>query len=103
MLYLLVLLLLMFGGPAVSQKKSPSKSASKSSASKATTPAPPAAPANQWPIQSMKVEGNKAYSTPQIVAATGLKIGQLAGKEEFEAARDRLVASGVFESVGYRF
>ena len=33
----------------------------------------------------------------------GLKIGQMAGKPEFEAARDRLVATGAFETVGYKF
>ena len=38
-----------------------------------------------------------------MLAVAGLKIGQIAGKEDFEAARDRLVATGVFETVGYRF
>ena len=65
---------------------------------KKTAPAP-----TRWPVQSIKVEGNKHYTSEQIVAASGLHIGQLAGKDEFEAARDRLVASGVFETVGYRF
>src|SRR5438105_7220798 len=32
-----------------------------------------------------------------------MKIGKMAGKSEFEAARDRLVATGLFETVGYRF
>jgi outer membrane protein insertion porin family len=38
-----------------------------------------------------------------VTAATGLRVGQLAGKQEFETARDRLVATGAFETVGYRF
>lgn len=57
----------------------------------------------RWPIESLTVEGNRHYTKEQILAAAGLKLGQLAGKVEFEAARDRLVASGCFETVGYRF
>lgn len=37
------------------------------------------------------------------MTVAGLRTGQLAGKEEFEAARDRLIATGAFETVGYRF
>ena len=33
----------------------------------------------------------------------GLKLGQIAGQPEFDAARDRLTASGAFETVGYKF
>ena len=57
----------------------------------------------RWPIQSMVVEGNRIYSAQQILAVAGLKIGQMAGRPEFEAARDRLVATGAFETVGYKF
>ena len=57
----------------------------------------------RWPIQSLAVEGNKTYSKEQILAVAGLKAGQPAGKEQFDAARDRLVANGAFETVGYRF
>ncbi len=39
----------------------------------------------------------------QVLAVAGLKIGQVAGEPEFDAARDRLLASGLFETVGYRF
>lgn len=57
----------------------------------------------RWPIESLSVEGNQNYSREQILAVAGLKVGQMAGKEEFEAARDRLVSTGAFENVGYRF
>jgi outer membrane protein insertion porin family len=75
------------------------------------TPVPKAGPkaarqkteASQWPIVSLTVEGNKNYTTQQILAVAGLKVGQLAGKADFDAARDRLVATGFFETVGYRF
>lgn len=64
--------------------------------------APPVRPA-KWPIESLKVEGSRNYTQAQILAVAGLKVGQLAGKPEFEAARDRLVATGMFETVGYKF
>jgi len=38
-----------------------------------------------------------------LLAVAGLKIGQVAGKPEFDAARDKLVACGAFETVGYKF
>ncbi len=66
------------------------------------TTAQPAQP-HKWPIESLKVEGNHNYTQAQILAVAGLKIGQLAGKQEFEAARDRLVATAMFETVGYKF
>ena len=64
---------------------------------------PTAAVPTKWPIETLTVEGNHNYSPEQILAVAGLRTGQLAGKEEFEAARDRLVATGAFETVGYRF
>ena len=68
---------------------------------KAAAAAPP--PATQWPIQTLAVEGNHTYTSGQVLAVAGLKTGQLAGKPEVEAARDRLIASGAFETVGYKF
>jgi outer membrane protein insertion porin family len=63
----------------------------------------PAFAQQKWPIESVSFEGLKNYTEAQAVSAAGVKIGQLAGKQDFEAARDRLLASGVFETVGYRF
>jgi outer membrane protein insertion porin family len=57
----------------------------------------------RWPIASIAVEGNRMYTTAQVLAVAGLKLGQTAGKSDFEAARDRLVACGAFENVSYRF
>ncbi|MCZ2076847.1 MAG: hypothetical protein HUU41_09745 [Bryobacteraceae bacterium] len=71
---------------------------------KSRPPAP--APANvpaEWPIETLKVTGNEVFEPAQILAVTGLKIGERAGKAKFEAARDRLLGTGAFESVGYRF
>jgi hypothetical protein len=58
---------------------------------------------DKWPIQTLSVEGNHVFPAAAILAVAGLKIGQLAGQPEFEAARDRLTASGAFETVGYKF
>jgi outer membrane protein insertion porin family len=58
---------------------------------------------SKWPVQSLAVEGNQVFTREQVLAAAGMKVGQLAGKPEFEAARDRLVATGAFETVGYKF
>lgn len=59
--------------------------------------------ASKWPIETLTVEGNHNYTAQQILAVAGLKVGQVAGKDEFEAARDRLQATGAFETIGYRF
>ncbi|HVN06477.1 MAG TPA: POTRA domain-containing protein, partial [Bryobacteraceae bacterium] len=58
---------------------------------------------SRWPIESLRVEGNHNYTQAQILAITGLKTGQLAGKEDFESAREKLTATGMFETVGYKF
>jgi outer membrane protein assembly factor BamA len=54
-------------------------------------------------VHSLTVEGNQNYTAEQILAVAGLKVGQVAGKEEFEAAQQRLEATGAFETVGYKF
>lgn len=62
-----------------------------------------AAAPQRWPIQGLVVEGNHHFTKEQVLAVTGLKLGQMAGKAEFDAAYDRLVASGAFAKVDYRF
>jgi len=88
-----LLILVMLSAPCgftQSRAKAPQKKA---------TPAPSA----KWPIESLKVEGNKIFTPAQVLAVTGLKIGQMAGRPDFDAARDRLLATGAFETVGYQF
>jgi outer membrane protein assembly factor BamA len=88
----LALFLLLAPAPGFAQTAKPKKK----------TPAKTTQP-TVWPIKTLSVEGNHNYTKEQILAVAGLKIGQLAGKADFEAARDRLIASGAFETVGYRF
>jgi hypothetical protein len=57
----------------------------------------------KWPIHTLAVEGNRTYSAAEVLSVAGLKIGGLAGKPEFDAAHDRLLATGAFSTVGYKF
>ncbi len=96
MLVWLVALLLLLA-PALSFAQTAAKpKAGRKAAAKTTPPA-------GWPIQTLAVEGNQNYSKEQILGVAALKVGQVATKGDFDAARDRLVATGLFETVGYRF
>jgi outer membrane protein assembly factor BamA len=70
---------------------------------RASKAAPPAAAPGKWPILTLTVEGNKVFPASAILTVAGLKIGQVAGESEFDTARDRLTATGAFETVGYKF
>ncbi len=97
-----LILLLVSTVPGFCQTPRPRKQAPAKIATVAKTEKT-ASPAHAWPIGTLRVEGNRIYTSEQILAAAGLKVGQTAGKDEFEAARDRLLATGAFESVGYKF
>jgi len=97
-LWLIFLLLSGAGFAQTAPKRVPAK---KAAVPKKAAPAE-AAP-SKWPVETLTVEGNHNYTREQVLAVAGLKVGQLAGKAEFEAARDRLTATGVFEMVGYKF
>ena len=86
----LLLVLMLAGGCGFAQTKP---------ATGARSTEPPA----RWPIESLVVEGNHTYSADEILAAAGLKVGEVVGKPEFEAARKRLLDTGAFETVGYKF
>ena len=60
-------------------------------------------PPGRWAINSLTVEGASRYPAERILAAANLKSGLIAGKVELDAARNRLMETGLFESVGYRF
>ena len=72
-------------------------------ARKPAAPPPVVAEGANWPLERLSVDGNHNYTAEQILAVAGLRVGQIAGKPEFEAARERLVATGAFDRVGYRF
>jgi outer membrane protein assembly factor BamA len=62
--------------------------------------APPAATA---PLRELHVEGFKILTEAQILSLTELQIGSQVGKEDLQAAADRLVKSGLFSRVNYSF
>lgn len=101
----LSLIFLLLYGPGLAQTPPQRAPAKKSAVPKAMpkTPAPSESGIAKWPVEALTVEGNRNYTREQVLAVAGLKVGQLAGKPEFEAARDRLAATGVFETVGYKF
>jgi outer membrane protein insertion porin family len=70
----------------------------KPSAAASPGPAPTA-----YTVEMLTVAGNRSYSAEQILAASGLRVGQKAGKAEFEAAREKLEATGAFDKVSYHF
>jgi outer membrane protein insertion porin family len=70
-----------------------------------TTPktAAPAAPTvRDFPIDSIAIEGNR-IPAGAIIAVSGLKRGEKGDSAAFDAARDRLLASGYFDTVAYRY
>src|SRR5690349_2587957 len=96
----LLILLMLVPGSGFAQARPAARKAAPQQKEKPKSGAPTP---TKWPIETLLVEGNHNYGADQILAVASLKLGQLAGKEEFEAARDRLVASGAFETVGYKF
>lgn len=71
-------------------------------------PGPPAASASApkpatFPLETLRIEGNTRIPSAKIIAASGLKIGQIVVKADFDEARNRLMAAGAFESVSYQF
>jgi outer membrane protein insertion porin family len=64
----------------------------------------PSAPAQTaWPVQSIAIEGLEDYTSAQVLAVLNLKVGQMASAKDFEAARQRLTATGAFSSAGFRY
>jgi len=77
---------------------------------KSSAPAPPkpaAAKATEapsvFPILSIHATGSKMYTEAEIIAESGLKVGQTGSERVFNEARDMLIAVGVFASVAYQY
>src|SRR5258708_11825680 len=69
----------------------------------AQTP-PVAAPmAAAAPLREIHVDGLKSLPEPQVVALSGLQSGAPAGKNDLQAAADKLVQSGLVAKVRYNF
>jgi outer membrane protein insertion porin family len=70
---------------------------------KASPVAAPAPERRDFPLDSIAVEGNRILTSAGIAAASGLKLGTKGDTAGFDAARDRLLATGYLETVAYRF
>ncbi len=57
----------------------------------------------RWPLHEIKVQGMQLITPQQVIDMSGLKVGMLAGQAEFDAARERIYASGCFDLVEYAF
>jgi outer membrane protein assembly factor BamA len=69
---------------------------------KKTAPAPPLDP-NAFPIVKIAIEGNHNFTVDQIVKVAGVKVGDIVDKTKLDAAHERLVNCGAFDSVAYRY
>lgn len=74
---------------------------------RAPAPAKPAAKGpttvTQAPLRSIKIIGNRTFTAQQIIGSSGLKLETTVTQKDFDAARERLLATGVFDIVGYRY
>src|ERR1700685_7970 len=55
------------------------------------------------PLKSIHAEGIHHLSEPQLIALSGLTVGSAVGKQDLQAAADRLVQTGLFSTVNYSF
>jgi outer membrane protein insertion porin family len=69
----------------------------------APVPTPTAAPAPSSAIASIKVTGAQKFPADQIIAASGLKTGDVVTAEQIQAATNRLSALGIFSAVNFRY
>lgn len=63
----------------------------------------PVDPASRFPLLRVQVEGGKRFGPQQVTALAGLELGSAVNRDSFAAAHQRLVDSGLFETVAYRF
>lgn len=61
---------------------------------------PPAATA---PLREVHVDGEKLLTEAQVIAITGLLPGAPIGRDDLQAAADKLVQTGLFAKVGFNF
>ena len=96
------LVLLLFSAAVWAQTPAP-PTGGKAAAKPAAAPLPQAAPAQTFSVDSIAIEGNRIHTPAAILTAAGLKLGEKGGSDAFDAARDRLLASGYFETIAYRY
>ncbi|HUE04333.1 MAG TPA: POTRA domain-containing protein [Bryobacteraceae bacterium] len=63
----------------------------------------PAAALAQHPVMETKVAGNKRLPAAAVIAASGLRAGQMATRAQLDAAAKKLADTGFFSSVTYKY
>jgi outer membrane protein assembly factor BamA len=56
-----------------------------------------------YKLLSVHVRGLKHFKEDEVVAASGLKLGQYAGETEFQAAAQKLGETGLFANLSYKY
>src|SRR5580658_132894 len=57
----------------------------------------------QHPIAQIKVAGNARLAATAVIAASGLRVGQMATRADLDAAAQKLADTGFFASVSYAY
>ena len=65
--------------------------------------APAANPAPTSTIASIKITGAQTFPADQVIAASGLKTGDVVTKDQIQDATNLLAAFGIFSSVNFRY
>jgi outer membrane protein assembly factor BamA len=60
-------------------------------------------PASSYKLIALKATGTERYTDEEMLAASGLQLGQNVGEEDFKGAVQRLGESGLFADVGYSY
>src|SRR5690349_3838519 len=55
------------------------------------------------PLREIRTEGVKSVAEAQVAVISGLQTGAQTGKDDLQAAADKLVQSGLFAKVRYNF
>ncbi len=64
---------------------------------------PPASAVPSSGIASIKITGAKTFPPEQVIAASGLKAGDVVTAAQIQDATNRLAALGIFSAVNYRY
>jgi outer membrane protein insertion porin family len=57
----------------------------------------------RFPLRAIEIAGNDYYSSEAIIQLTGLKIGDMVTRDDFQRGLQRISDAGVFDSVEFRF
>jgi outer membrane protein assembly factor BamA len=99
-----ILLALLLGCAALLLAQTPKAQTSRARTPKAQARKPSSSVSSSSSrLVSVKATGSKRYSSPQIVAATGLQLGQTVSEDDFKIVSQHLGETGAFSNVAYTF